>query len=126
MADKLSDKLAVKDKWIRLIFMILYAVVVYWVATLVIAIIALFQFIYTLFVGKPLHTLVPFSRSISEYIKEVLGYITYVTEAKPFPFKPWPCQEAAKPAAKKASVKKPAAKKAAVKKTVKKSEPETK
>ncbi len=121
MADKLTDKLAVKDKWIRLIFMILYAIVVYWVAILVIAIITLFQFIYTLFVGKPLHTLVPFSRSLSEYIKEVLGYITYVTEAKPFPFKPWPGQEAPKPAAKKAATKKPAAKKALPKK-----EPETK
>ena len=125
MAEKLTDKLAVKDKWIRLIFMILYAIVVYWVAALVVAVIALFQFIYTLFVGKPLHTLVPFSRSLSEYIKEVLAYITYVTETKPFPFKPWPGQEAPKPAPKPAA-KKPVAKKPAAKKALPKKEPEAK
>lgn len=90
MAQTLKEKLSVKDKWIRLLFMIVFAVVVYWVALILVWIIAAFQFIYALFVGKPLHTLVPFSNGLSQYIYEIMQFLTYVTEEKPFPFKSWP------------------------------------
>jgi hypothetical protein len=90
MAQTLKEKLSVKDNWIRLLFMIVFAVVVYWIALILVWIIAAFQFIYTLFVGKPLHTLVPFSDGLSSYIHEIMQFLTYVTEEKPFPFKAWP------------------------------------
>jgi len=105
MAQTLKEKLSVKNKWIRLLFMIVFAVVVYWIALILVWIIAAFQFIYTLFVGKPLHTLVPFSNGLSQYIHEIMLFLTYVTEEKPFPFKSWPgAAEAIKP--KKAPPKK--------------------
>lgn len=110
MEKTLKQKLSVKEKWFRLIFMALYACLVNWVALFIIWIIAAFQFLYTLFVGKPNQTLLPFGASLSEYIKQIMLYLTYGTEEKPFPFRPWP-GTGTKTAPKKATpAKKPAAK----------------
>ena len=87
---KLKEKLSAKDKWIRLIFMVLFSLLVYWVVFLLIWVIAAFQFIYSLFAGTPNQVLLPFSASLSEYVKQIVMYLTYNSEEKPFPFVPWP------------------------------------
>lgn len=104
MAQTLKDKLSSKDKWIRLLFMLLFAVVVYFIAIPLVWIIGAFQFIYNLFVGKPLTTLIPFSDDLSQYIHQIMAFITYVNDIKPFPFTPWPSTITTKP------IKKPKAK----------------
>ncbi|KPJ67554.1 MAG: hypothetical protein AMJ43_04720 [Coxiella sp. DG_40] len=86
----LKEKLSSKDKWIRLFFMILFAVVIYWVALILVWLITAFQFVYALLVGGPSQALLPFSDSLSQYIHQVVMFLTFVTEEKPFPFKSWP------------------------------------
>ena len=90
MAQTLKEKLSVKDKWIRLVFMVLFAIVVYFIAIPLVWIIGAFQFIYSLFTGKPLHTLLHFSNGLSQYVHQIMAFITYVNEEKPFPFSSWP------------------------------------
>jgi energy-coupling factor transporter transmembrane protein EcfT len=107
MTQTLKEKLSVKDKWIRLVFMILFAIVVYFVAIPLVWLIGAFQFIYSLFVGKALKTLTPFSNGLSEFIHQIMAFITYVTEEKPFPFSSWPgAKESAKAKPKPAPVAK--------------------
>lgn len=106
MPQTLKEKLSKKEKWIRLIFIVIFWIIG-WITRPIIGLITIFQFIYTLFVGKPLKTLLPFSESLCMYIREIAAFLTYVTEEKPFPFKPWPPStiKATKPAAKR--IKKP-------------------
>lgn len=85
----LKEKLSVKEKWIRLIFMIFFVLVTF-LTRILIWVIAAFQFIYTMLVGKPAKTLLPFSESLSKYIYQIMEYLTYVSEQKPFPFEAWP------------------------------------
>ena len=113
MTETLKQKLSVKEKWIRLIFMVIFACIASWIASLLVIITAVFQFIYTLFVGKPNQTLMPFGIALSEYIKQIMLYLTYGSNEKPFPFKPWPGTKAQESAPVKAS---PAKKKAEPKK----------
>jgi len=116
MATTLKDKLSVKEKWIRLIFMVIFAVLVYWIAFFIVMVIAAFQFLYILFAGKSNRTLVPFGASMSEYVYQIMQFLTYSSEERPFPFKPWP--GTCPPKAQKAIVvkKAPAKKKPAAKK----------
>lgn len=117
MAETLKDKLSVKEKWIKLIFIVIYALVIYWIAFALVWIITAFQFLYTLFTGKANKTLQPFSKSLSEYIKQIVSFLMYDTEEKPFPFTPWPETKVAKPAApRKAAPRKKAPTKPKVKK----------
>jgi len=104
--ETLKDKLSNKDKWIRLIFMILFAVVIYWVALILIWLIAAFQFIYALLVSRPNQALLPFADSLSQYIHQIVMFLTFVTEEKPFPFKSWPSAEKVAKLKKVSSVKK--------------------
>ena len=93
MAETLKEKLSAKDKWFRLIFMVIFAIVVYCIGLTLVWLIAIFQFIYSLFVGKPNKTLLPFGGSLSKYIYQMMAFLTYASEEKPFPFGPWPSSE---------------------------------
>lgn len=99
----LKEKLSIKDKWIRLLFMVLFAIVVYFIAIPLVWLIGAFQFFYTLFTNTALKTLEPFSDGLSQYIHQIMSFIIYVTEQKPFPFSSWP---GAKTLTKKPSEKK--------------------
>ena len=85
----LKDRLSVKEKWLRLIYMIIFFVIA-WIVRIVVWAITALQFIYTLFVGSPLPTLLPFSNSLSKYIYQIARFLMYGTEEKPFPFTHWP------------------------------------
>jgi hypothetical protein len=92
MSEKLKKQLMVTDKWLRALFMVLF-IIISWIAKIIVGIIALFQFIYTLFTGNPLQTLMPFSDSLAQYIFQIINFLTYVSEEKPFPFTHWPTSQ---------------------------------
>lgn len=75
--------------WLRLLFMILFGIF-FSVGSWVVGIIALFQFLHTLFSGAPNRRLMPFSGSLGSYLGQAARYVTYQTEIKPFPFADWP------------------------------------
>ena len=90
MDDKtIKEKLSVGSKWLRLLFMVLFGIIG-WVLEGIICLIAVFQFIYTLFTDKPLDTIHTFSASLSTYVYQIVQFLTYVSEEKPFPFSSWP------------------------------------
>jgi hypothetical protein len=89
MDKDLKKKLTSTDKWIRLIFMVLFAVVGYVVQFIIWAIAAI-QFIITLITGKPNGNLLSFGEGLSAFMFHILKYLTYVTEEKPYPFGSWP------------------------------------
>ncbi len=81
-------KTQVKDKntWLRLLLIVLFGAVFYAVFFIT-CIVGVIQFIARVLTGKPLASLREFSLTLSEYAQELVNYITYVSDVKPYPFK---------------------------------------
>lgn len=76
-------------KWLRLIFMVVFAAVSYFGIFLV-WIIGFFQFVFHLITGKTCSPLEKFSVPLSQYISDIVSYLCFNTEEMPFPFSDWP------------------------------------
>ena len=77
------------ETWMRLVYMVLFAIVVN-LAELVVAVIAVVQFVSKLFSGQINQQLAEFGEGLSLYFREIIAFLTFQTEDKPFPFAPWP------------------------------------
>ncbi len=89
MEQKTKDNLTNRSTWMRLVYMILFAVIFYIVA-LVIAVVAVVQFLSRLFTGKVNQQLQALGQGVGVYVNEITVFLTYHTDDKPYPFAPWP------------------------------------
>ncbi|CAL7961727.1 conserved hypothetical protein [Gammaproteobacteria bacterium] len=87
--DNLKEKLLVKDKWLRGLFMLFFIVIKYLVSWLIV-LIALFQFVVDLLMGKPNDKLMAFTKHLNTYLLQIVNFLTFNSEKKPFPFANWP------------------------------------
>ncbi len=78
-----------KESWKRGLYMLLFALL-YSLAEIVVAAVAFFQFIAVLITGEPNQRLLSFGYSLSGYIAQILRFVTYNSELKPYPFTTWP------------------------------------
>ena len=78
-----------RTTWLRGLNILIFAFI-HGVSRVVVAGVVLFQFIYTLVRGRPNERLIPFARSLSAFIYEIMLFITFVEDEKPFPFGSWP------------------------------------
>ena len=69
--------------------MVVY-VLLCWVARVVLAAVVLFQFGTMLLTGRVNERLLAFGQSLSMYNYQIIRYLTYNSEEKPFPLNPWP------------------------------------
>ena len=100
MEKTLKANLTNTDTWIRLVYMILFAVI-FNVAELVAGVVVVVQFLFRLFTGEVSEPLQDFGHRLAIYFQEIVAFLTYHTERKPYPFAPWPAAapERAPPAA---------------------------
>tara|TARA_B110000459_G_scaffold65437_1_gene73438 strand:- start:53 stop:415 length:363 start_codon:yes stop_codon:yes gene_type:complete len=77
------------NQWTRIIYMILFTVF-FNVASFVIGVIVLLQALFALVTGGQNNNIQKLGTGLAQYISEILSYLTYTTEEKPFPFKSWP------------------------------------
>ncbi len=103
MEQKTKDNLTNRSTWMRVVYMILFAVIFYIVA-LVTALVAVVQFLSRLFTGKVKQQLQALGQGIGVYLNEITVFLTYHTDDKPYPFAPWP---KGTPGARKAARAKP-------------------
>lgn len=87
--EKLKSNITSSDHWIRLLFMILFAVVLY-VAGIVVGVLVLVQFLFALITGSDNTNLRQLGDSLTQYIAQTLRFLTYNSNEKPFPFADWP------------------------------------
>jgi len=78
-----------RSTWLRGFFMLIYIFVGY-IAVWIIGVVILFQFCVALLSGKLNDGLLYFGQSLSIYISQILLYLTYGSDEKPFPFSSWP------------------------------------
>ncbi len=81
-----------RNIWIRGMFMLLMACAFH-VCTTVLGIVTLIQFVMTLLNDTPNIRLVSFGRSMGNYLRQIVNFLTFATEEMPFPFNEWPAGE---------------------------------
>jgi len=87
---ELEQNLRASSTWLRLVFMIVIGIC-HELARLVGAVIVLLQFLHVLFTGKPNARLLDVGLSLAQYVYQVVEYLTFNTEVRPFPFDAeWP------------------------------------
>jgi len=84
-----KQNLSRRSIWMRLLYMLLF-VIFYTVAELVIAAVVIFQFFLSLITGRANERLLFFGKSLSIYVYQVMRYLTFNGDTKPFPFEDWP------------------------------------
>jgi hypothetical protein len=78
-----------KDIWIRGLLILLY-VAIYNVAAVLIGAVAMLQFAWKLITGETNPRLTSFGEDLSRYFYQILRFLTFNTDDKPFPFDEWP------------------------------------
>ena len=94
MDDGLRRNLTNGATWIRALYMVLFGVAFY-VAEFVLIFVAVVQFLFKLFGGSTLARLEAFGAQLAAYMRDVVAFLTFASEEKPFPFAAWPEAETA-------------------------------
>lgn len=86
----LEENLTRKSTWLRLVFIVVFAVA-WWIAELVLTAVVVVQFLWVLFNGEPNERLRAFGQSLARYAYQLFRYMTFNSDARPFPFDlDWP------------------------------------
>jgi thiosulfate reductase cytochrome b subunit len=80
---------ALPDLGMRVIYMLLFGVV-FWVLCWILAATTLVQLIMRLLNGRANPDLVGFGAALARYARQIIEFLTFVTELTPYPFAAWP------------------------------------
>ena len=83
MNEALKSSITNGDTWMRLVYMILFAVVLNLVE-LVVVVIAVVQFVSKLFSGKINEQLAELGEGLAAYFRQIIAFLTFHSEDKPF------------------------------------------
>jgi hypothetical protein len=79
-----------RTTWLRLLFMLIL-IFLYGVSRVVVGAVVLLQFLWVLFTGETNERLRGLGQSLATYTYQVIRYLTYNTDSRPFPFDDdWP------------------------------------
>ena len=92
MNTETKTNLQSKSTWVRLLYMLLF-VLAYSAAEFVLGVTVVIQAIIKLVTGSLNERLKTFGKQIPLYMYDVLIFLTFNTEDKPFPFEEWPTGE---------------------------------
>ena len=93
MDPELKENLRKRTTWLRGLYMLLF-VIIYHVAEFVVGVVVVLQFLFTLVSGQTNARLLQFGQSLSQYVYQILRFLTFNSEEMPFPFREWPAADA--------------------------------
>ena len=79
------------DLGVRVLYMLLFAVV-FWIVSWTLAVTAVAQLLARLFSGRVSPELARFGGGLARYTKQIVEYLTFVTERVPYPVGEFPAQ----------------------------------
>jgi len=91
MSSELKEHLRSGPTWKRGLYILLFAVI-YSVAEVVLWAVVLFQLGSHLITGHSNVALLEFSRGLNAYFYQILQYLSFRSELKPYPFNDWPTE----------------------------------
>ena len=80
------------DTWMRGLFIVIFGVIFYFLIGIV-WLLVIFQFVTKVLTGNLNEQLAKFSNSLTQYALQLLNYVTYQSEVRPFPFSSLPGTE---------------------------------
>lgn len=89
---QLKSNLLSSKHWLRLVFMLLFAVLLQ-VASVLMWVLVGLQFLFSLITGNDNPQLRKLGYSVSTFVYQALQFLTYNSDEKPFPFSDWPAAE---------------------------------
>ncbi len=96
MAEKLDNiigNLKQGSAWVRVILMIAFAVVLYVIIPAIVLVLMLTQMLFVFITGDSNDNLRVLGTALSRYIFEVLQFLSYASDNRPFPFSAFPSVE---------------------------------
>ena len=81
-----------KADLVRALYTILYLIIGRFIS-MILFIIAICQFIYSWVIGEPNEQLLHFTSGLAEYSKQLVSYVGFNSEEKPWPVGAWPSVE---------------------------------
>ncbi len=93
MADDIVENLKQPAQWFRIAFMLALAVALY-LAGMVLTLLIIAQALFGLLTGADNRNLRELGAALTAYVRQVLDFLTYNSEFKPFPFAPFAAGEA--------------------------------
>ena len=82
-----KEELLKSSKWIRFIFMALYAVLINFIVLPFCIALSFIQFLFVLFASKPNKSIANINEHLIEFFNDTVAFLLFQTEEKPFPFK---------------------------------------
>jgi len=92
MNDNIKKNIMDSNIWLRLIFMLLFAVILA-TARIVLLIVIIVQFLWVLFSGSRNNKLLAFSNQLATFIYQTYRYLSFNCDKRPFPFTDFPSAE---------------------------------
>ncbi len=78
-----------RETWIRLLFLLLF-LAIYGVAEVVLGAMVFVQFGFKLITHETNQKLIKFTTGLNKFIYQILQFMTFNSDEKPFPFSDWP------------------------------------
>jgi len=85
---EIKDNLGNCGQWKRLVYMLLFSMILYLTMT-VLCLVVVVQVIFTLLTGQTNANIQSFSKDLASYINQIVLFLTYNENRKPYPFNPW-------------------------------------
>lgn len=89
MDEETKENLSARSTWMRLVYMVLFAIAFY-VSEFILVFVIVIQFLFKLVSGAPLQVLAQLGQSLGTYVYQIILFMTFRAEDMPYPFAPWP------------------------------------
>jgi len=89
-ANEVIDNIVQSSVWIRVLFMAAFAVASYFILLPLIIVLSIAQALFMLITAQNNANLRYFSATLALYVTQVVEYLTYLSEEKPYPFSDFP------------------------------------
>ena len=88
MNNDLEENISNTNTWMRGFYMLLFGFI-YWITKFVLAGVVVINFGFSVVSGRPNESLTDFGQQLSNYVYNILRFLTFNSEHKPFPFADW-------------------------------------
>ena len=88
--DELVENVRELSGWVRVLFVIFFVVVLHLIIGPLIVLLALVQALFLIFTTKANENLAGFGALLVTYVAQILNFVTFNSESRPFPFSDFP------------------------------------
>ncbi len=89
MDNQVVENLKLRSTWIRGAYMLMFVVILN-VTQILLTAVVVGQFGFVLFTVKSNDHLQDLGRKLGLYVSQIISFLTYGSDIKPYPFAPWP------------------------------------